>query len=798
MQKSYPPVSLTTFLIAALLPPWTGSHAQEKLAPKAIETFMAGHCYDCHDDTTSKGDLNLLDLTFEPEKRINFAIWKRIFERVESGEMPPKKKERPEAEKMRYFLEELEKPLLAADLTDRKVNGRAQVRRMTRVEYENTVHDLLGIDLPLQELLPEDAVTHGFETVASGQQLSQHNLGRFLEAADLILDAAFDRTVDGDETFVANLTPAQLTKQGNGNYRGPELRDGKSIAWTINQQFYGRMYATELPKSGWYRVTLKDVEAINTKEGDAVWGTLRSGECASNAPILYPVGIVEATKQKRDLSFDAWIRGRHLLELKPNDVTLKRTPTGAGGGNVSYKGRDLVKQGFQGIAVSGIQIERIYPNATLNELKAKLFPGLVKEDFEKLKMPDLREPVFKKVITNFASRAFRRPVTNAQVAPYVELAMNAMKEGKKQARDGIRAAYQAILCSPRLLTFVENAGYLDNHALASRLSYALWNSMPDQALRSLADTGKLSDPEVYHNEITRLLNHPKAERFINSFTDQWLNLKEINFTAPDERMFRTFDKTVQDSMVAETRGFVREVILKNYSIRNFVQSDFAMLNERLSRFYNMKVPVKAGEGLQKVSLGKTIGRSGLITQGAVLKVTANGTTTSPVIRGVWVGERILGLEIPPPPESVPAVEPDIRGAVSIRDQLEKHKNSDSCAACHVNIDPPGFALESYDPVGLWRERYGKGKNAAKVDPSGVTPEGEAFANFNQWKQIYLNKPDQLTRGFAKQFLTYATGGQPRFCDRAAIEKIVAQSREKDYRMRSIMHAILGSETFRTK
>lgn len=769
----------------------------QNLPPKSIEAFLSDNCFECHDDSTTKGDLNLLDLNFKLGKNTNFKTWERIYDRVKDGEMPPKKKPRPDAEKQKVFLKSLKEPLLAADLKDKADKGRVQVRRLTRREYEHTVHDLLGVDLPLQEHLPEDPVSHGFETVAAGQQLSHYNLAAYLEAADLALNDAFNRATKEEKKFSKKITPEMLAKQSRGNYRGPELRDQRSISWPIRQQFYGRTPATTVPHSGWYRITLKKVQAINPKN-DAVWGSLRSGACNSSAPILYSIGIVEATKEKRDISFDAWIRAGHMLELKPNDATLKRAPSGAKGGNVSYQGRNLVKEGYEGIAIEGVVLERIYPNSARWEMRLNLFGGIKKEDVEKLKLPAEREAIMARVIRNFAQRAFRRPVSKEQAAPYVDLALSLLDEPDKKPVDGLRAAYRGILCSPRFLTFVEKPGTLDDHALASRLSYALWNSMPDKVLRSLADDGKLSDSKVFHDQVERLLKDPKSERFIESFTDQWLNLKEIDFTSPDQRLYRTFDTVVQDSMLNETRSFVREMIMGNYPVNHLIHSNFAMLNERLARFYGMKdLSLKPGAGLQKVSLGANP-RGGLVTQGAVLKVSANGTTTSPVVRGVWVGERILGMEIPPPPANVPAVEPDIRGAVSIRDQLDKHRNSESCAACHVKIDPAGFALESFDPVGLWRKKYGTKKNAASVDPSGVTPEGDPFSDIREWKKIYMARKSMLAENFAKQLLTYATGAPPRFSDRGAVENIVKRSSEKEYRMRSIVHAVFGNQVFKSK
>ncbi|MEM1295451.1 MAG: DUF1592 domain-containing protein [Verrucomicrobiota bacterium] len=777
-----------------------GEGFSQNYPPEKVDDFFADHCYSCHDDTTSKGGLNLYDLAFELGNHANFETWERVFHRVELGEMPPAKKPRPEAKQKKDFLDLLHKPMLAADLKEKRELGSVRVRRLTRLEYENTLHDLLGIDLPLQEILPEDPATHGFETVAEGQQLSHHNLASYLAAADVALEEAFGRVSPEGESRYKNLISATklASKINSGNYRGPQLSNGYSIAWYISPQFYGRMAATRVPESGWYRVTLKQTHGINAKDG-VVWGTLRSGACSSNAPILYPVGIIEATSQKRDISFEAWIREGHMLELKPNDSTLKRAPTGSYGGNVSYKGQNHQKAGLKGIAVKAIEMERIYPNAARWELRSKLFAGISKEELPKLQQNQGRKQLVTRAIRNFADRAFRRPVTEAQVALYADLALHVMDEPGKKPIDGLKVAYRAVLCSPRFLTLVEKPGHLDDHAIASRLSYTLWNSMPDEKLRAAADAGKLKeDWKTYHSHVTRMVDSEKSDRFVQSFTDQWLNLKEIDFTTPDTRRFRTFDSVVKESMVEETRAFVRELVRKNLPITHLIDSDFAMWNERLARFYGVKdVPLKIGQGVQRVSLNNHL-RGGLVTQGSVLKVTANGTTTSPVIRGVWVGERILGLEIPPPPDDVPAVEPDIRGAVSIRDQLSKHTNSESCAGCHRNIDPAGFALENFDAVGLWRQKYGTQKKAAVVDPSGITPEGTEFASLKEWKEIYVNRPDQLTEAFAKQLLTYATGASPRFSDRAAIDQIVKRAKEKNYGVRSIIHTTLGSEVFRTK
>jgi hypothetical protein len=756
--------------------------------PPGASAFLDQHCTECHDADVKKGGLDLSALKFDLANADAFQGWQKVFERVRDGEMPPKKKPQPAKADAVKFLASLKPALVKADAADIAANGRVRSRRLTRTEYENTLHDLLGIDMPLQVLLPEDRASYGFETVAAGQQLSQHLLARYLDAADLALADAFQRALKGDETFQKHYTPEMLAGSKRGNYRGPDLRDGRSITWPMTLQFFGRT-PTEMPDDGWYRITVRNVQAINPGSDGAVWGTLRSGECESNAPMLFMIGLVEATSTARDMVYEAWIQKGHRLELKPNDATYKHPPTGAKGGNVSFKGRDLAKEGYAGIAHTGIDVERIYPNSDRAALQKNLFGDA---DVKKADAATVE-----KLVTRFARRAFRRPVTEEQTAAYREMARKALADGDVPV-EALRIAYRAILCSPRFLTFVEEPGALDDFAIASRLSYALWVSMPDYKLMEAAKEGKLHEPEVLAQQVERLLAHPKARRFVTSFTDQWLKLKEIDFTTPDTRQFPSFDSVVQESMLQETRAYFTELIKRDLGITHLVDSDFAFLNGRLARHYQAEAQLKPGEGLQKVVLSGQNIRGGLVTQGAILKVTADGTSTSPVVRGVFINERILGNRIPPPPPGVPAIEPDIRGATSIRDQLDKHRNNETCASCHQTIDPPGFALENYDPVGVWRTGYGKNSKGAKVDASGTTPEGGTFKDIHSWQRLYAQNPDQLARGFATHFLTYGTGAPLRFSNEETLEKVISTTAQNGHGMRSLIRAAVLSEIFLTK
>jgi hypothetical protein len=421
----------------------------------------------------------------------------------------------------------------------------------------------------------------------------------------------------------------------------------------------------------------------------------------------------------------------------------------------------------------------------------------------------------KRLVRGFVQRAFRRPVREAEIQPFIKLFHTARASGSGFT-EALFTAYSGVLCSPAFVTLEERPGPLDDHALAARLSYFLWNSEPDATLRSLADRGALHDPSVLAGQADRLLADPRAQRFVAAFLDYWLDLRKTDITSPDETLYPDYylDDLLTESSVDESRAFFAELIRGNLPARNLVASDFVMVNERLAALYGL--PGVEGSGIRRVSLPQDSVRGGLITQASVLKVTANGTTTSPVLRGAWITERILGQPVPPPPASVPAVEPDIRGATTIREQLDKHRTEATCRSCHARIDPPGFALESFDIFGGWRDHYralgdgpkvpGFGKNgqpfvfraAQPVDPSGVLPDGRPFQDVRDLKRLLLEDERQIARNLVRQLVTYSTGASVRFGDRPKVEAILERAQAGGYGVKSLIHGIIASELFRNK
>jgi hypothetical protein len=420
-----------------------------------------------------------------------------------------------------------------------------------------------------------------------------------------------------------------------------------------------------------------------------------------------------------------------------------------------------------------------------------------------------------RLLQEFTRQAYRRPSAESEWKRFLPVVRRALQKGQNFT-EAMLAAYTAVLCSPEFICLGEKPGRLGDFALAARLSFFLWNSPPDAELRSAAARGQLHRPQVLRAQTDRLLQDSKSRRFVDAFLDYWLDLRKIQATAPDSGLYPDYylDDLLAESALEETQLFFAELLRHDLPARNLVASDFVMVNERLAAHYGL--PPVHGVALRATPLPKDSTRGGLLTQAAVLKVTANGTTTSPVLRGAWVMERILGQKPPPPPPNVPAVEPDIRGAVTIRQQLDQHRTLATCAACHAKIDPPGFALENFDVMGGWRDRYraegdrapepGIGKGGQKyafhlalpVDASGALADGRTFRDIREFKALLLADDKPVARNLARQLITYATGAPVAFADRAEVEQVLTRASSSHDGVRSLVHEIVQSELFLTK
>jgi hypothetical protein len=427
-----------------------------------------------------------------------------------------------------------------------------------------------------------------------------------------------------------------------------------------------------------------------------------------------------------------------------------------------------------------------------------------------------------RLLAQFLPRAFRRRTTAEEVQGYVQIVLREL-ERHACFEDAMKEACKAALCSTDFL-FVGDTGVAENQAqrirlsdrtIAERLALWLWNSVPDDELLALANEGRLRLPENLKQQTDRLLADARSNRFIADFTDQWLDLRKIDATQPDLRMYPEAREHLKNSMMDETRAYLRELITHDLSVTHLVKSDFAMLNQSLALHYG--IPGVIGCAIRKVPLPHDSPRGAFLTQAAVMKVTANGTTTSPVTRGAWINERVLGNVIPPPAGGVPALDPDTRGATTIREKLEKHRADTRCAGCHAKIDPPGFALECFDVIGGFRDRYRSLFSGSpmmefhfptgwdprvrlnqSVDPSGELPSGEPFKNLADFQALVLRNPDALAANMVRQLLMYVTGSEPHYSDRREITRILEQTKANNYGIHSLIDAIVQSELFLTK
>lgn len=761
--------------------------------PVPTKVFLQKHCFECHDADTQKGKLRLDTLVADFASPPTAETWGKVFAQLEKREMPPKKKSQPSDAERQAVLDWLGRELRVAVAARQQAEGRVALRRMNRLEYQHTMHDLLGIEVNLVELLPEDGAAHGFDKVSSALTLSPVQVEKYLEAADVALDAAIG--IGPKPAFVQQRFAAtNLLANWDGKSHRP-LPDG-GIALFNSGYSPTELRKFRAPAPGRYRIRI------------SASGFQTDGKPATFRVYGGSFGVGGKTKLLGHFEVPA---------DKPTVVEMVERLDGRGDtlkvisyGTIPWQNKAEEYTG-PGFAIQWLEVE--------GPLDAKDWPPAPRRQL--LGDADLERGTFadaERILKQFARRAFRRPVSEADLAPYLALVRERLDKGVEFG-DALRVGLKAILVSPRFLMLDEQPGKLDGHALAARLSYFLWSTMPDAELLAAAAKGDLAKPAVLRAQTERLLKHPKARAFTEDFTGQWLALRNIEFTTPDARLYPEFDELLQVSMLRETHAFFDELLTKDLSVLNFVESDFAMLNSRLAKHYG--IPDVNGLDIRRVALRPEWHRGGVMTHASVLKVSANGTTTSPVLRGVWLLDRILGRPAPPPPPNVPAVEPDIRGAKSIREQLAKHREVESCAGCHARIDPLGFALESYDVIGGWRERYRispapNQRNGVewftlnvnqrdlrlalgpKVDPGDTLADGRQFRDLAELKRLLLADPDSLARGLAEKLLIYATGHGLEFTDEVVLPDLVRKARAQKYGLRALIHEVVGSPTFQSK
>ncbi len=770
--------------------------AKAPVAPVApvnpVTALFSESCLKCHGEKKSKGNLRLDQLGNDLTSATTFKHWQKILDQLQSGEMPPEEEQRPDAAKVAAAIRIISTTLDGAAVKMR-TQGRVVLRRLNRVEYENTVHDLFAVDVAVKEALPEDAIAQGFDNVGSALNISPVLMERYLDAADAVITAA-----ELPVQHVESTTQRFDLDDSLPPYVPHWKQDEGVILFRTAADSGVDLRKYKAPAPGRYRFRLS-VSAHNSETPLPM--SLFLGNFVVSAVNTRHLGFFDAPPGKPTV-----IQVEDRIAAKGD--TIKIIPFGL---PHAYLNKDnMAVYPGPGLHIHWIEVEGPLPEPTTTESYRRVFGDV---DPKTGKLADAE-----KLIRAFLPRAFRRPMRLGEEKPYVDLVAKSL-ETKQPFEAALRTGYKAVLASPKFLFFREPSGPLDDYALATRLSYFLWSTMPDDALFALAANGELHKPAVLQAQVDRMLNDPRAKAFTEDFTGQWLGLRDIANNTPDKMLYPEFEGYLQWSAQRETELFFDEMLKENLSVKNFVDSNFAILNGRLAELYG--IPGVEGVAFRKVALKPEYHRGGVFTQASVLKVTANGTTTSPVLRGVWMLDRIMGRPAQPPPPNVPAIEPDIRGAKTIREQLAKHRATPNCTGCHSHIDPPGFALENYDVIGGWRDKYryiappkervnnrtgAVGKYLAAVeyglgkpvDAGDVMPDGRRFANVDEFKKILLAHPEQVARCVTEKLITYSTGQPVGPADLPAVNLILAQSKPSDYGLRTLVRAIVASELFQSK
>ena len=835
------------------------------IAGAAIPPFLEKHCVECHDSDTKKGGLDLSALSEDLSAQKTFDTWVKIHDRTASGEMPPKKKERPDSAQKRSYLEELSGVLTQHELARFATQGRTVERRMNRFEYENAVRDLLQAPwLDIREALPEDSEAHRFNKTGEALDVSYVQLQRYLTAADEALKSAFHSSVEapsaapqrhyardqgaytGKMKFSEfNRSPERATFPTLGFSAQPEVRKGdapmsvgKSQPEQREEEGVGVVHGAYEPvepnfsnfrtkTAGRYKVKLcghsvwvgpgKEANRWFIPDLDSVSKGRRPESVTVYAltppRVLRRIGNVDFNPDTTVAELEVYLKAGETIQIDSNRFYRSRP-----GANRAQNPL-ATPEGQPGLVMRWIEVQGPlapeWPSAPytvlFDKLPVKPAPG---SPLKFAVQPADPAKDAERLLRRFVKQAYRSPVSPAEEVRFLPVIMKAMESGSAFA-EAMLTGYTAVLCSPSFLYMQEKPGPLDQYAIASRLAYFLWNSPPDAQLRALADAGKLRDPGVLRTQTDRLLSDARSSRFVDTFTDYWLDLRKAGANDPDSLLYPDYylDDHLLESARDESHATFSELLRSNLPVRNVVDADFAFVNERLAALYEL--PPLIGGALHKVHLPENSVRGGFMTQAAVLKVTANGTTTSPVTRGAWIMERLLGRKPPPPPPSVPAVEPDTRGAVTIRQQLDKHRHLESCAGCHTKIDPPGFALESFDVMGGFRTAYravdgktpevGIGKNGQKFAFHNALPvesygelDGREFKDIREFKKIIAEDDRQLARNLVGQLTVYATGAPVCFSDRPKVEAIIECTKDSQYGVRALVQALVCSEIFLSK
>lgn len=747
------------------VPPELDTQFRDKIVP-----LLSRYCVGCHGGDRPKGDVNLVRFGSASDVLDDHKLWERVLDQVAGGVMPPPDQEtQPSEEEVAELTGWVESALSTGLCEGPAEPGHVTLRRLNRAEYDNTIRDLVGVDFHPASDFPTDDVGYGFDNIGDVLTLSPLLLERYLTAAEQVAARAIltDRT---DHGALREWVGRKL--EGDGDRLGEE----------------GRI----LPSAGEARG-----EAFEAAPGDYSIRVRAYGQQAGDEPARMALRIDGNEVHRFDVNaeedepavYEHRVRlegARHAIAAAfVNDFydpTARRR---------SRRDRNLVvlKIEAQGPIVPG--------GAPLPDSHRRI---LFREPADAADVGQVRDCA-RAVLEAFSSRAYRRPASREEVERLLPPVEQAMGEDHNFAR-GIQAAMTAILVSPNFLFRVEadppgtKAGEprpLNDYELATRLSYFLWSSLPDEELFRLAGEGRLRDQAVLAEQVRRMLGDPKVNTgLVENFAMQWLQLRTLPAFVADKELFPGFDPALREAMLTETRLFFGAVVREDLTLDTFLDADFTFLNERLARHYG--IAGIEGEEFRRVALPSDSPRGGLLTQASVLTATSNPTRTSPVKRGKWILEAILGTPPPPPPPNVPQLSEEKQAILSgsLRERLEKHRSDPACASCHDRMDTLGFGFENFDATGAWRDQDA----SFPIDPSGILPGGSRFTGPAELKRLLGEKRQDFARALTEKMLTYALGRGLEAADRCVIDEVASALEAHDHRFGALVTAIVKSVPFR--
>jgi len=785
------------------------------------EAFLEKHCARCHGPEKMKGELRIDRLSRDFKTGADATRWAEVIERVNAGEMPPKSEPKPTQQEIAGFVTKLDS--LIKEGRASRMGARSPVAhyRLSRKEYQNTIYDLLGVryDPTKPGELNADSLWHGYERLGSELTLSPSHVDRYYRAAELILERAFPATsVDARKV---RMTAAQLRYDGGKQQQEALDRFGikrplryllypGSVKNALSPHWLGK---TGPEHSGLYKLRIQ-ASGIRPPGGQTAHLSIgkRTGEETVDG--LIETDITAPEDKPQVLEFEIFLEMPASLDfcVVATDVVDRRAGAafrnalGSRSGYIFTHSSETTLLNPNAPQMFDDKGNGIFSTVLLDWIE---WEGPIQTEAEKAKRDDILPAkdsgpeVVAEHLRRFAERAWRRPVQPEELSNYMKSYADEVKAGEKQP-DAYRTALLGVLTSRNFIYHIEGETVardrLNDWELASRLSYFLWSSMPDAALSKAAGSGSLQGDGL-GKEVDRLLSDGRINRFIDDFPRQWLQLHRLGTFPPEKKLYPTYDAWLEASMRLEPVEYFREMYAKNLPIEAFLDSGWTMANPRLCDFYGLPAP--RGGGFERVALNPDAHRGGLLTMGAVLGLTSDGTRHRPVHRGVWVSEAIFNKTPPPPPANVSAIEPNPPNSpkATLRQKIEAHRNNANCAACHAKIDPLGLAWDNYDAIGQWRTHekvpQGTGKDPA-VDPSGVMPDGREFKDPVQFKKLLLEDRDRFLHAFIEHLGTYALRRVLTVDDRESISAIVAEAGKNGYGLKDVVRAVALSDLVRKR